>query len=233
MKFDDNLFFYAILPPIIFSAGYNLKRKKFFQHFNYITLFGVVGTFVAFLAFSGLNFLLFEIFAFEKYNPETGVYSPFKLTLVEILLFSSVMCCSDTVAAVSIIKFDEQPMLFSIVFGEGIVNDAVSIILFNAVFSRTMSNVPLSWSAPLDIAGEFSSLTIYSTLLGIAGGLILALLFKSLRFMTKHPVHEIIMIFVCGFMTYLFSEMLKLSAIVSLLACGICLSHYCWYNLSP
>ena len=30
VKFDDNIFFYAILPPIIFSAGYNLKRKKFF-----------------------------------------------------------------------------------------------------------------------------------------------------------------------------------------------------------
>jgi len=69
VKFDDNLFFYAILPPIIFSAGYNLKRKKFFQHFNYITLFGVVGTFVAFLSFSVLNYLLFELISFDKYNP--------------------------------------------------------------------------------------------------------------------------------------------------------------------
>jgi len=107
VKFDDNIFFYAILPPIIFSAGYNLKRKKFFQHFNYITLFGVVGTFVAFLSFSVLNFLLFELISFDKYNPNTGEYSPFKLSLTEILLFSSVMCCSDTVAAVSIIKFEE------------------------------------------------------------------------------------------------------------------------------
>jgi len=70
-------------------------------------LFGVIGTFVAFLSFSILNFLLFEFFSFEKYNPTDGTYSPFKLTLTEILLFSSVMCCSDTVAAVSIIKFDE------------------------------------------------------------------------------------------------------------------------------
>ena len=62
------------------------------------------------------------------------------------------MCCSDTVAAVSIIKFDEQPMLFSIVFGEGIVNDAVSIILFNAVFSRTMTDAPLTWKAPIEIS---------------------------------------------------------------------------------
>lgn len=124
-------------------------------------------------------------------------------------------------------------MLFSIVFGEGIVNDAVSIILFNAVYTRTMSSLPLTWKAPIEIGGEFASLTINSTLLGIAGGLILAILFKSMWFLTKYPIHEIILIFVCGFMTYLISEMFKLSAIVSLLACGICLSHYAWYNLSP
>lgn len=143
------------------------------------------------------------------------------------------MCCSDTVAAVSIIKFDEQPMLFSIVFGEGIVNDAVSIILFNAVYIRTMSNAPLTWGAPIEIGKDFASLTVYSTLLGIFGGIILALLLKNMRFLVKYPIHEIILIFVCGFITYLVSEMFKLSAIVSLLACGICMSHYAWYNLSP
>lgn len=70
-------------------------------------------------------------------------------------------------------------MLFSIVFGEGIVNDAVSIILFNAVYIRTMSSAPLTWMAPYEIGADFASLTFYSTLLGIAGGLILASLFKT------------------------------------------------------
>ena len=96
-----------------------------------------------------------------------------------------------------------------------------------------MSSAPLTWMAPYEIGADFTSLTFYSTLLGIAGGLILASLFKTFRHVTKYPIHEIILIFVCGFMTYLISEMLKLSAIVSLLACGICLSHYAWYNLSP
>lgn len=81
LRFNDNIFFYAILPPIIFSAGYNLKRKKFFQHFNYISLFGIIGTLVAFGSFSLLNYTMFEIFPFTKYNPRTGDYHPFKLTL--------------------------------------------------------------------------------------------------------------------------------------------------------
>jgi CRP-like cAMP-binding protein len=29
MTFDANFFFYFILPPIIFAAGYNMKRKEF------------------------------------------------------------------------------------------------------------------------------------------------------------------------------------------------------------
>jgi len=45
----------------------------------------------------------------------------------------SLLCSSDVVAAVSIVKYDQQPKLFSLVFGEGITNDAVSIILFGTV----------------------------------------------------------------------------------------------------
>ena len=45
----------------------------------------------------------------------------------------SLLCSSDVIAAISLIKPAEQPKLFSVVFGEGVSNDAVSIILFNTV----------------------------------------------------------------------------------------------------
>lgn len=45
----------------------------------------------------------------------------------------SLLCSSDVIAAISLIKPTEQPKLFSVVFGEGVSNDAVSIILFNTV----------------------------------------------------------------------------------------------------
>ena len=52
---------------------------------------------------------------------------------MDVLLMCSLLCSSDVIAAVSMLSPKKQPKLFSLVFGEGIVNDGVSIILFNTV----------------------------------------------------------------------------------------------------
>lgn len=44
MTFDENFFFYFVLPPIIFAAGYNMKRKEFFKNFKNILFLGVFST---------------------------------------------------------------------------------------------------------------------------------------------------------------------------------------------
>ena len=44
LTFDENFFFYFCLPPIVFASGYNMKRKKFFENFKNILIFGVFGT---------------------------------------------------------------------------------------------------------------------------------------------------------------------------------------------
>ena len=53
------------------------------------------------------------------------------------MLMCSLLCSSDVVAAISLVSFSKQPDLYSIVFGEGITNDAVSIILFKTVMIYT------------------------------------------------------------------------------------------------
>jgi hypothetical protein len=40
------MFFEVLLPPVIFNAGFSIKKKNFFRHFTTLTLFGVVGTFM-------------------------------------------------------------------------------------------------------------------------------------------------------------------------------------------
>ena len=57
MSFSDDLFFYFCLPPIVFASGFNMQRKKFFQNIGNIVLFGLIGTIIAFISFSGMTIL--------------------------------------------------------------------------------------------------------------------------------------------------------------------------------
>jgi sodium/hydrogen exchanger-like protein 6/7/sodium/hydrogen exchanger 8 len=63
----------------------------------------------------------------------TGVESILNLNMHEMLLMGSLLCSTDTVAAISLLDPIETPKLFSVIFGEGVVNDGVVIILFNTV----------------------------------------------------------------------------------------------------
>ena len=49
----------------------------------------------------------------------------------------------DIFGLIKVLNQDETPLLYSIVFGEGVVNDATSIVLFNAVQSLDVSNIDL------------------------------------------------------------------------------------------
>jgi len=55
--FSDEVFFYFLLPPILFAAGYNMRRRMFFANIGYSLLFGVLGTLITFICFSSLVFL--------------------------------------------------------------------------------------------------------------------------------------------------------------------------------
>lgn len=74
MAFNDDLFFYFVLPPIVFAAGFNMYRQKFFNNIRNILLFGVLGTFITFGSFIGLTILALHLFDFyqTELDAETG-----------------------------------------------------------------------------------------------------------------------------------------------------------------
>ena len=47
-----------------------------------------------------------------------------------ILYFSATMCASDEIIALTVINSHLYPSLYSISFGEGLLNDATAVILF-------------------------------------------------------------------------------------------------------
>ena len=222
VTFDDEMFFNIVLPPIIFSAGYNLKKRAFFKYFFYIVTFGIFGTVISFGTVSAL----------VHYSNKLNFFSPFNLDSKLILLFSSVIASTDTVAAMTFIKEDQMPKLFSILFGEGVLNDAVCIVLYRILSNFDFENKSFNFWTILSIVGSFLMMFFFSCFIGIGGGLLCSFLLKLLRKVHLSRVQETSLIIFFAFLTYLTTEMLHFSPIIALLFCGIFMSHYAFYNLS-
>jgi NhaP-type Na+/H+ or K+/H+ antiporter len=68
---------------------------------------------------------------------------------------------------------------------------------------------------------------------GVVSSVFAIFLSKKLRFMTKdRGVTETGFLFLIGFFTYIYTEMLDFSGSISLLLYGILLNHYNVYNMS-
>jgi sodium/hydrogen exchanger-like protein 6/7/sodium/hydrogen exchanger 8 len=167
-----------------------------------------------------------------KYDYKKNDYVPLELDMFQILSICSLLCSSDVLAAIAMINYSDQPKLFSIVYGEGVFNDIVSIILFNTVQSFK-TNFNFSGSTCVNILVQFFFLALYSVGIGLLGGMASSLLFKWFRFLCHSSVTETLVIFLIALMTYYSSEALELSGMISVLTIGITMAHYTWYNLSP
>jgi hypothetical protein len=60
-------------------------------------------------------------------------------SIQEILLYASVISATDAVAALTFVNETEEPKLYSVLFGEGVVNDAVCIVLYGIIQEFTHS----------------------------------------------------------------------------------------------
>lgn len=232
LKFDEKLFFYVCLPPIVFASGFNMHRGTFFANIKLVMIFGVIGTLISFSMFSLMTCKLNEWIEMDAYDGSTQTWSTLKMEAREIILMSSLLCSSDVIAAVSLVSYDQEPRLFSIIFGEGITNDAVSIILFNTVLQYMGKNSEITWSSPFEITGGFILLGAVSVLIGMVFGFATALFTKYFRSLTHNAINQAVIIMCFAWMSYVVSELFHESGIISLLVCGIVQAHYAYYNMS-
>lgn len=167
-------------------------------------------------------------------------YSPddiAKLTQGECILLASVLCATDTVAALAIVKEKDFPTLNSILFGEGVVNDAVSILLYRAIEklieSMSGDEFALTWGDVGNTFLQFLYLSAVSVLIGIGYGLLASFMLKRVPSMKEHPVREICIVILVAYLAYITAEATEMSGIMTIFCVGFTLSHYAFYNISP
>ncbi|CAI0384368.1 unnamed protein product [Linum tenue] len=198
LVFSEDLFFIYLLPPIIFNAGFQVKKKQFFRNFITIMLFGAIGTLISCCVIS--------------------------------LAIGAIFAATDSVCTLQILNQDQTPLLYSLVFGEGVVNDATSVVLFNAIQGFDLVN--LNPHIGLEFIGNFLYLFVTSTLLGVGTGLVSAYIIKTLYFGRHSTDREVSLMILMAYLSYMLAELFYLSGILTVFFCGIVMSHYTWHNVT-
>ena len=142
--FDPEIFFNILLPPIIFHAGYSMKKKYFFRNIGSIFAFAFLGTVISTFTVGGV------MYGVTQMTPNLV-----NVTFIDNLHFGALISATDPVTILGRLyglnpinllftfNFDSSSAIFSdlnvdvnlhaLVFGESVLNDAVSIVLVEAL----------------------------------------------------------------------------------------------------
>ncbi|KAK7055492.1 Sodium/hydrogen exchanger [Favolaschia claudopus] len=220
LTFKHTLFFNLLLPPIILNSGYELKQENFFRNFGSILTFAFLGTVISAVGV-GILVYIYSFLGLESLD----------LGLVECLKFGSTLSATDPVTILAIFnQYKVDPKLYTVIFGESLLNDAVSIVMYETLTKfhgiDEISVSSIFWGIGIFLA-SFSG----SMLLGVAFGLAMSLLLKHSH-LNLYPSIESCLVALCAYTCYFFSTGLTMSGIVSLLFCGITLKHYAYHTMS-
>lgn len=220
LMFQPDIFFYLLLPPVVFEAGFSADQRIFVNNLGAILSFAVIGTFVSTVVVAeGLYMLGFS-------------------NKLECYLFGSLMSATDPVATIALFgsqRFtngNSDAIFHCLVFGESLLNDAVAVVLFSAFerrFQSSQHDIPNAFSLVM----EFVHVSFGSLLIGLAAGLLCSWCFRRVHpLLHQFPAYEVSSTFFVAYLSYAFSQYLDYSGITALFFCGIVLSKYNWYNLS-
>ncbi|XP_045494217.1 sodium/hydrogen exchanger 7 isoform X5 [Colias croceus] len=224
--FDPEIFFNIILPPIIFHAGYCLKRKYFFRNLGAILTFAMVGTALSALVIGSL------MYGFVQLMPASLASS---FTFLDTLYFGALISPTDPLTVLAIfsqLKVDVN--LYAMIFGESVLNDAVALVLSGAIQNyekRYSTDGEFEITAFLAAIGDFIGIFSLSLIVGALMGCLTAFMTKFTH-VRDWPLLESALFVLMSYAAFLIAEVCELTGVVAVLFCGICQAHYTYNNLS-
>ncbi|XP_029677283.1 sodium/hydrogen exchanger 6 isoform X4 [Formica exsecta] len=225
--FDPEIFFNIILPPIIFHAGYSLKRRYFFRNLGAILMYALIGTSISAFVVGAL------MYAFVQLIPHLST----SFTFLDTLYFGALISPTDPLTIISIFNdLHVDVNLYALVFGESVLNDAVAIVLSGSIQNYAeryqSGSGGFETVAFFQAFGDFVGIFSLSLFIGATMGCITALLTKFTR-VRDFPLLESALFVLMSYSTFLIAEATDLTGVVAVLFCGICQAHYTYNNLSP
>ncbi|KAM9765557.1 LOW QUALITY PROTEIN: sodium/hydrogen exchanger 5 [Menidia menidia] len=221
-QLEPALFFLFLLPTIVGDAGYFMPARLFFDNLGAILTYAVVGT--LWNAFC-TGFCLYAAKLLGVIDERV------QADLLDFLLFGALISAVDPVAVLAV--FEEvhvNEMLFIIVFGESLLNDAVTVVLYKVYISFVEVGAENVQTADyFKGVASFLIVSIGGTMVGLIFAVILGFI---TRFTKKVRIIEPLFVFLMVYLAYLTAELFSLSAILSMTFCGIGANKYVEANIS-
>lgn len=221
--FDPEIFFNIILPLLIFETGLRLEKINFFKNLDKIIVLAIFGTLLSTVVTILLMVSVIKLFKV-----------PF--SIVDILLFSTIISATDPVAVLSIFKQRRvNADLNALVTGESILNDAVCITIANAIEAYQMKSMlfgkKFTAQSLIDVLLEMTRVISISVATGVGVALLNSLVFKFARIRNSSLVENTIFILL-SYCSFLATEICQATGVVAALFCGMVQSHYTERNMS-
>ncbi|XP_075930506.1 sodium/hydrogen exchanger 9-like isoform X1 [Petromyzon marinus] len=227
--FDPEVFFNVLLPPVIFYAGYSLKRRHFFRNLGSILTYAFLGTAISCIIIGLIVYGFTQILVAMGQQRSSGFY------FNDCLFFGAIVSATDPVTVLAIfqdLRVDVD--LYALLFGESVLNDAVAIVLASsiALYSPASGN-PHSFDARafFSAVGHFVGVFSGSFAIGASTAVLTALISKFTK-LREFVLLETALFFLLSWSTFLLAEACGMTGIVAVLFCGIVQAHYTYNNLS-
>ncbi|XP_076689498.2 sodium/hydrogen exchanger 4 [Callospermophilus lateralis] len=219
---DSSIYFLYLLPPIVLESGYFMPTRPFFENIGSILWWAGLGALVNALGIGLSLYLVCQVRAFGLSD----------LSLLENLLFGSLISAVDPVAVLAVFeeaRVNEQ--LYMIIFGEALLNDGISVVLYNILIAFTKMH-KFEDIEPVDILAGCARFIIVG-----CGGVFFGIIFGFIsafitRFTQNISAIEPLIVFMFSYLSYLAAETLYLSGILAITACAVTMKKYVEENVS-
>ncbi|XP_042190443.1 sodium/hydrogen exchanger 7 isoform X1 [Callorhinchus milii] len=225
VTFDPDVFFNILLPPIIFHAGYSLKKRHFFRNLGSILTYAFIGTAVSCFVIGNLMYGVVKLM--KAVGMLDGVFY-----YTDCLFFGAIISATDPVTVLAIFhELQVDVDLYALLFGESVLNDAVAIILSSSIVAYQPAGETFDTAAFFKSVGIFLGIFSGSFAMGAVTGVMTALVTKFTK-LHCFPLLETALFFLMSWSTFLLAEACGFTGVVAVLFCGITQAHYTYNNLS-
>uniref|UniRef100_A0A673MUI9 Sodium/hydrogen exchanger n=1 Tax=Sinocyclocheilus rhinocerous TaxID=307959 RepID=A0A673MUI9_9TELE len=220
LTFDPEVFFNILLPPIIFHAGYSLKKRHFFRNLGSIITYAFLGTAISCFVVGNLMYGVVKLMQVLGQLTDKFYYT-------DCLFFGAIISATDPVTVLAIFnELHADGDLYALLFGESVMNDAVAIVLSSSIVAYQPSGAN---THTFDASAFFKSVGIF---LGIFSGSFAMGAVTGVVTLHCFPLLETALFFLMSWSTFLLAEACGFTGVVAVLFCGITQAHYTYNNLS-